>query len=95
MIFMPTADTTTIRQAMKRKHPKSHVRWVRFLDKGYTSKQCATETEDGSLLAKVPQRDRDSAQLRRLVASARKAAECGIPVARYRNLVPHEPALGG
>ncbi|MGW4396421.1 phosphotransferase family protein [Amycolatopsis nivea] len=92
---MPTEDTTAIKQVLEREYPKSHVRSVRFLDKGYTSKQWVADTDDGRLLVKAPQRDRDPAHLRRLVASARTAAECGISVVRYRKLVPYEPALGG
>ncbi|KOG85203.1 phosphotransferase family protein [Streptomyces varsoviensis] len=68
---------------------------VRPLDKGYTSKQWVAETDGGRLLVKVPQRDRNPEHLRRLVASARVAADHGVPVVEYRHLVPDEPALGG
>ncbi|MGP3970775.1 phosphotransferase family protein [Streptomyces sp. 6N223] len=92
---MSTDIATTIENVLTRECPGVHVTSVRPLDKGYTSKQWVAATDQGPLLVKAPQRDPDPEHLRRLVASARVAAEHGIPVVRYRRLVPHEPALGG
>ncbi len=86
---------TTIRHVLERACPGLRVESVRPLDAGYTSKQWIADTDDGRLLVKVPQRDRDPEHLRRLVASTRVAAEHGIPVVRFRALVEHDPAVGG
>jgi aminoglycoside phosphotransferase (APT) family kinase protein len=51
------------------------------------------DTDEGPLLVKVPQRNRDPEHLRRLIASTRLAAEAGIPVVRFRALVTHCAAL--
>ncbi|WP_411144087.1 phosphotransferase family protein [Streptomyces sp. x-80] len=92
---MSTDTASTIRNVLQRECPGVHVTSVRPLDKGYTSKQWVAATDEGRLLVKVPQRDLDPEHLRRLVAGARVAAEHGIPVVRYRRLVPHEPAVNG
>jgi aminoglycoside phosphotransferase (APT) family kinase protein len=92
---MSTEISTMVRDIVQREFPELHVTSVHPLDKGYTSRQWVAATEEGRLLVKVPQRDRDPEHLRRLVASARVAAEHGVPVVRYRRLVPHEPALNG
>ncbi|MFG2227360.1 phosphotransferase family protein [Streptomyces sp. NPDC048644] len=90
-----TATATAIRNVLERECPGVRVTSVRSLDKGYTSKQWVAATDEGRLLVKVPQRERDPEHLRRLVSSAQVAAEHGVPVVRYRRLVPHEAALGG
>jgi aminoglycoside phosphotransferase (APT) family kinase protein len=95
VIFMSTDIATTIQNVLERECPGVRVTSVRSLDKGYTSKQWVAATDEGGLLVKVPQRDPDPEHLRRLVSSARMAAEHGVPVVRYRRLVPHEPALNG
>ncbi len=95
VIFMATENETIIRSVLEREFPGCRVTSVHSLDKGYTSKQWVAATDEGRLLVKVPQRDRDPEHLRRLVAGAGAAAEHGVPVVRYRRLVPHEPALGG
>jgi aminoglycoside phosphotransferase (APT) family kinase protein len=87
--------SSTIWEVLERACPGVHVKTLRPLDKGYTSKQWVAATDEGRLLVKVPQRNRDPEHLRRLVASARVAAEHGIPVIRYRRLVTEEPAVGG
>ncbi|MGP4111522.1 phosphotransferase family protein [Streptomyces sp. 4N509B] len=92
---MSTDTATTIRDLLTREFPGIHVTSVHPLDKGYTSKQWVATTDEGRLLVKVPQRDPRPDHLRRLVASAQVAAEHGVPVVRYRRLVPHEPALNG
>ncbi|TSB19546.1 aminoglycoside phosphotransferase family protein [Streptomyces benahoarensis] len=53
------------------------------------------DTDEGRLLVKVVQREPSAAHLRRLVTAAQVAAAHGIPVVRYRRLLPHEPSLGG
>jgi aminoglycoside phosphotransferase (APT) family kinase protein len=92
---MSTPTETTIWQVLERACPGVRITSVRPLDAGYTSKQWVAETDEGPLLVKVPQRNRDPEHLRRLMSSARVAAEHGIPVVRYRRLVPHEPAVDG
>ncbi|WP_328382356.1 aminoglycoside phosphotransferase family protein [Streptomyces sp. NBC_00400] len=92
---MPTNPSSTISAILEREFPQIRVTSVHPLDKGYTSKQWVADTDRGRLLVKVPQRERDPEHLRRLMAAAQVAAEHGIPVVRYRQLVPHEPAVDG
>jgi len=86
---------TTLREVLATACPGLHVGALRPLDAGYTSKQWVADTDEGPLLVKVPQRDRDPEHLRRLIASTRLAAEGGLPVVRFRALVPHCAALDG
>ncbi|WP_406638246.1 phosphotransferase family protein [Amycolatopsis sp. WGS_07] len=90
---MSTEDA--VRNVLEREYPGNRVESVRSLDKGYTSEQWVADTAEGRLLVKVPQRERNPEHLRRLVSSAQVAAEHGVPVVRYRLLIPHEPALDG
>ncbi|MFE7122307.1 phosphotransferase family protein [Streptomyces sp. NPDC057654] len=92
---MSTVTANTIRDILARECPDSRVASVRPLDKGYTSKQWVADTDEGRLLVKVPQRTPDPGHLRRLMASAKVAADHGIPVVRYRRLVEHEPSVDG
>ncbi|MFK0297170.1 phosphotransferase family protein [Streptomyces sp. NPDC090442] len=92
---MLTHPVSTIRAILEREFPQTCITSVHALDKGYTSRQWVADTDQGRLLVKVPQRERDPEHLRRLIAAAQVAAEHGIPVVRYRQLVPHEPAVGG
>jgi aminoglycoside phosphotransferase (APT) family kinase protein len=92
---MPTYTDTTIWQVLERACPGVRIESVQPLNAGYTSKQWVADTDEGRLLVKVPQRNRDPEHLRRLMTSARVAAEYGLPVVRYRRLVPHDPAVGG
>ncbi|MFD2465994.1 phosphotransferase family protein [Amycolatopsis silviterrae] len=87
---MSTEDA--VRNVLEREY---RVESVRSLDKGYTSEQWVADTDEGRLLVKVPRRERDPEHLRRLVSSAQVAAEHGVPVVQYRQLVPHEPTLDG
>ena len=84
-----------ISEVLRRACPATRVESVAPLLAGYTSKQWVAETDEGRLLVKVPQRNRDPEHLRRLMTSARVAAEHGVPVVRYRRLVPHDDAVGG
>lgn len=86
---------TTIREVLETACPGLHVGAVRTLDAGYTSRQWVADTDEGPLLVKVPQRNRDPEHLRRLIAATRLAAEGGLPVVRFRALVTHSAALGG
>jgi aminoglycoside phosphotransferase (APT) family kinase protein len=86
---------TTIQQVIETACPGVRVSTVRPLDAGYTSKQWVAATDEGPLLVKVPQRNRDPEHARRLVASTRVAAEHGIPVVRFRAVVAHSAELGG
>jgi aminoglycoside phosphotransferase (APT) family kinase protein len=92
---IPADVETTIRGVLERACPGVHVDEVYPLHAGYTSKQWVADTDEGRLLIKVPQRNRDPQHLRRLMASVRLAGEQGIPVVRYRQLVPHDDAAGG
>lgn len=92
---MPTDIETTIWQVLERACPEVRIESLNSLDAGYTSKQWVADTDVGRLLVKLPQRNRDPEHLRRLVASTQLAAEHGVPVVRYRQLVPHDPAVGG
>ncbi|GAA1939097.1 phosphotransferase family protein [Kitasatospora viridis] len=92
---MPTNLTATIRHILNRECPQARVESVRPLDRGHTSEQWVAATDEGRLLVKVPRRNRDPEHLKRLVASTRVAGEHGIPVVRYRRLVPYEAALDG
>ena len=92
---MPTYAETTIWQVLERACPGIRIESVQPLNAGYSSKHWTADTDEGRLLVKVPQRNRDPEHLRRLMTSARVAAEHGIPVVRYRRLVPHDPAVGG
>ncbi|MDT0442952.1 phosphotransferase family protein [Streptomyces johnsoniae] len=92
---MPIDIATAIRNLVTRECPGNHVTAVHSLDKGHTSKQWVVTTDEDRLLVKVPRRDPGPEHLRRLVASAGVAAEHGVPVVRYRRLVPHDAALGG
>jgi aminoglycoside phosphotransferase (APT) family kinase protein len=84
-----------IHRVLGRACPDVHVDSLRPLDAGYTSKQWIAETDQGRVLVKVPQRDRDPEHLRKLVATTRLAAEHGIPVVRHRHLVDHDPDVDG
>ncbi len=95
MTAIPTDVETTIRGLLERACPGVHIEAVYPLHAGYTSRQWVADTDEGRLLVKVPQRNRDPQHLRRLMASVRVAGEHGIPVVRYRRLVPHDDALGG
>ena len=90
-----STDTSTIWQILERACPGVRIQAVEPLLAGFTSKQWVADTDEGRLLVKVPQRNRDPEHLRRLMTSARVAVEHGIPVVRYRRLVPHEPAVDG
>ena len=92
---MTPTDETTIRHVLERACPEVRVEALRPLDAGYTSDQWIADTDQGTLLVKVPVRNRDPEHSRRMVATARLAAEHGIPVVRYRRLVEHDPAVGG
>ncbi|MGW4376968.1 phosphotransferase family protein [Streptomyces albidoflavus] len=92
---MATMDETAIRQILERACPGARVFSVEPLHAGFTSKQWVADTDEGRLLVKVPQRNRDPEHMRRLMASARVAAEHGVPVVRYRRLVPHDETAGG
>ena len=92
---MTAEDETTIRQVLERACPEVRVEALRPLDAGYTSDQWIADTDQGTLLVKVPLRNRDPEHFRRLVATTRLAAEHGIPVVRYRRLVEHDPAVDG
>ncbi|WNV84372.1 aminoglycoside phosphotransferase family protein [Umezawaea sp. Da 62-37] len=93
MTAVPTE--TTIRQVLRRACPDVRVDALRTLDAGYTSKQWVADTDQGRLLVKVPQRNRDPDHFRRLVAGTRIAADHGIPVVRHRELVLHDPDVDG
>jgi aminoglycoside phosphotransferase (APT) family kinase protein len=86
---------TAIRGVLERACPGVPIEAVYPLHAGYTSKQWVADTGEGRLLVKVPQRNREVGHLRRLMASVRLAGEHGIPVVRYRRLVPHDDAVGG
>jgi aminoglycoside phosphotransferase (APT) family kinase protein len=86
---------TSIGHVLEQACPGVRVRAVQRLDAGYSSKHWVAETDEGRLLVKVPQRNRDPEHLRRLMTNTRVAAEHGIPVVRYRRLVPHEPTVDG
>jgi aminoglycoside phosphotransferase (APT) family kinase protein len=92
---VPSEMDAAIRDALETACPGLHVDALRPLNAGYTSKQWVADTDEGPLLVKVPQRNRDPEHLRRLVVSTRVAAEHGIPVVRFRALVTQCPALGG
>lgn len=92
---MATDVEARIWGVLERACPGVHIESVYPLHAGYTSKQWVADTDEGRLLVKVPQRIRDPEHLRRLMASARVAAEHGIPVVRYRRLVSHDDAVGG
>ena len=96
---MPTdtdADTeATIRDVLEQACPGVRVLSLRHLAGGYSSRHWVAETDEGRLVVKVPQRNRDPEHLRRLMAATRVAADHGVPVVTYRCLVPHVPALDG
>jgi len=94
---MPVSDdmNATIRQVLESACPGVRVGALRPLDAGYTSKQWVADTDEGPLLVKVPQRDKDPEHARRLVANTRVAAEHGIPVVRFRAVVAHSVELDG
>lgn len=86
---------TTMRGVLERACPNVRINALSRFDAGYSSRHWVAETDEGRLLVKVPQRNRDPEHLRRLMATTRVAAEHGIPVVRYRRLVPHDDAAGG
>ncbi len=90
-----TDTETTMRRVLEDACPGVNVAAISPLDAGYSSKHWVADTDEGRLLVKVPQRNRDPEHLRRLMASARVASEHGIPVVRYRSLVPFDAAAGG
>ncbi|MFH8558738.1 phosphotransferase family protein [Streptomyces celluloflavus] len=92
---MPTDAEPAIRRVLEQACPGVRVLSLRHLSAGYSSRHWVADTDEGRLLVKVPQRNRDPEHLRRLMTSTRVAAEHGIPVVRYRCLVPHAPAVDG
>ena len=92
---MPTDLDPVIRRVLEQACPETSVLSLRQLIAGYSSKHWVADTDHGRLLVKVPQRDRDPEHLRELMTSTRIAAEHGIPVVRYRALVPHDPTMDG
>lgn len=86
-------DIDSVRGALAEACPGIHVEEIRRLDAGYTSRQWVAETDEGLLLVKTPIRNPDPEHLRRLIATTRRAAEGGVPVVRYRALVPRSVAL--
>lgn len=97
---MSTDQRTTIKQAaildlLERECPAVRVESLQVLEAGYSSRHWVANTDEGRLLVKAPQRNRDPEHLRRLMAATRVAAEHGIPVVRYRQLVPYDPAVNG
>ena len=92
---MPTDLDPVIRRVLEQACPEASVLSLRQLVAGYSSKHWVADTDHGRLLVKVPQRDRDPEHLRELMTSTRIAADHGIPVVRYRALVPHDPTVDG
>ncbi|MFC1408735.1 phosphotransferase family protein [Streptacidiphilus sp. N1-12] len=90
----PAAEPA-IRRVLEQALPTVRILTLRHLAAGYSSRHWIADTDEGRLLVKVPQRDRDPAHLGRLMTNTRVAAEHGIPVVRYRCLVPHAPAVDG
>ncbi|WP_377267900.1 phosphotransferase family protein [Peterkaempfera sp. SMS 1(5)a] len=92
---MATDIEAAIGRVLSQACPGMRIHSLSQLSAGYTSSHWVADTDEGPLLVKVPQRDRDPEHLRRLMTNARVAAQHGIPVVRYRSLVPHDPALDG
>ncbi len=92
---MPTDVEPAIRRVVEQACPGVRVLSLRHLDAGYSSRHWVADTDEGRLLVKVPQRNRDPEHLVRLMTSTRLVGEHGIPVVTYRCLVTHDPALGG
>ena len=88
-------NDTVIHSVLDRACPDLTVTSIRPLDAGYTSKQWIAETDQGTLLVKVPQRDRNPDHLHKLVAGTRVAAEHGIPVVHHRTVIDHDPDVNG
>lgn len=88
-------DLELVGHALEAACPGIRVDALRPLHRGYTSLQWVAETDEGALLIKVPQRDRDPAHLRRVVAATRLAAEAGVDVVRFRALLTSCPSMGG
>jgi aminoglycoside phosphotransferase (APT) family kinase protein len=84
-----------IQRVVEHACPGIGIKSLSRLDAGYSSKHWVADTDEGRLLVKVPQRNKDPEHLRRLMASTRVAAEHGIPVVRYRRLVAHDPTVNG
>lgn len=92
------AQTTTmneVRDVLEAALPGVGIESLQPLDAGYSSNHWVADTDDGRLLVKIPQRNRDPEHLRRLIRNTELAQEHGIPVVRYRCLVPHAPSVGG
>jgi aminoglycoside phosphotransferase (APT) family kinase protein len=95
---MQTTETdlnARIHEVLERACPEVHVTSLRPFEAGYSSKHWIAETDEGRLLVKVPQRNRDPEHLRGLMAATRVAAEHDIPVVRFRRLLQHDEAVGG
>ncbi|WP_432993681.1 phosphotransferase family protein [Dactylosporangium sp. CA-233914] len=90
-----TFGLDAVRDALVEACPGLRVAAVRPLEAGYTSRQWVADTDEGPLLAKAPIRNRDPEHLRRIVAATRRAADGGVPVVRFRALLPHSAGLGG
>jgi aminoglycoside phosphotransferase (APT) family kinase protein len=58
---------------------------------GYSSKLWLAETDEGPLLVRFPQRNRDPRALRSMVLAARLANQAGVPTVRYRGFAPDSP----
>jgi aminoglycoside phosphotransferase (APT) family kinase protein len=90
-----TIGPDAVRAALGEACPGLRVGDIRPLDAGYTSRQWVADTDEGPLLAKNPVRNPDPAHMRRLIAATRRAADGGVPVVRFRALLPHSADLGG
>ncbi|MER7277094.1 aminoglycoside phosphotransferase family protein [Dactylosporangium sp. NPDC000244] len=90
-----TIGLDAVRAALLEACPGLGVGDIRPLDAGYTSRQWVADTDEGPLLAKTPIRNPDPAHLRRLIAATRRAADGGVPVVRFRALLPHSADVGG
>ncbi|WP_433220156.1 phosphotransferase family protein [Dactylosporangium sp. CS-047395] len=84
-----------VRSALLEACPGLVVADIRPLEAGYTSRQWVADTDEGPLLAKTPVRNPDPSHMRRLIAATRRAADGGVPVVRFRALVPHSAFVGG
>jgi aminoglycoside phosphotransferase (APT) family kinase protein len=55
---------------------------------GYSSRMWIAETDEGSLLVRVPLRNRDAQHLRSMMVATRLASEAGVPTVRFRAFSP-------
>lgn len=90
-----TIGLDAVRSALLEACPGLVVADVRPLEAGYTSRQWVAETDEGPLLAKTPVRNPDPEHMRRLIAATRHAADGGVPVVRFRALLPFSSFVGG